>query len=81
MISAGARKKMAESGGITPGGTTEQTLKMLCDIGKDLAVAAVRGAQVTINLEEDLQCSSHEGAGINGKPVIPMFVRLSQVSA
>ena len=78
MVSAGARKKTARSGGITPGGTTEQTLTTLCDIGKDLSIAALRGAQVTINLEEDFQ--NHDKSTAVKKPIIPMFVRSTQVS-
>ena len=53
MENTGARKKTPILGGIVAGSTTEQTLKNICDKGKDLSIAAIRGAQVTINLEDD----------------------------
>ena len=77
MINTGARKKVPFLGGITPGGTTEQSLQNLCDIGKDLSIAAIRGAQVTINLEEDF--ANSEGGIHEKKPFIPIFVRSNQV--
>ena len=47
------------------------------DIGKDLSIAAIRGAQVTINLEEDFQ---NIGIGNNNKNAsIPVFIRSNQV--
>ena len=77
MTNTGARKKVPFLGGITPGGTTEQNLKQICDIGKDLSIAAIRGAQVTINLEEDFQ---NIGMGNNNKnSSIPVFIRSNQV--
>lgn len=77
MTNTGARKKVPFLGGITQGGTTEQNLKQICDIGKDLSIAAIRGAQVTINLEEDFQTSA---MGNNNKRCsVPVFVRSSQV--
>ena len=77
MTNTGARKKISLLSGITPGGTTEQNLKQICDIGRDLSIAAIRGAQVTINLEEDFQ-----NIGIfnnNKNPGIPVFIRSNQV--
>ena len=77
MINTGARKKIPLLSGITPVGTTEQNLKQMCDIGKDLSISAIRGAQVTINLEEDFQ-----NIGIfnnNKNPGIPVFIRSNQV--
>ena len=75
MINTGARKKISFTGGISPGATTEQNLKKLCDIGKDMSIAAIRGAQVTINLEEDFENSYNQ----DSKPFIPVFVRSNQV--
>ena len=77
MTNTGARKKVPFLGGITPGGTTEQNLKQICDIGKDLSIAAIRGAQVTINLEEDFQ--NIEMGKNNKNPSIPVFIRSNQV--
>ena len=77
MTNTGARKKVPFLGGITPGGVTEQNLKQLCDIGKDLSIAAIRGAQVTINLEEDFQ--NIEMGNNNKNLSIPVFIRSNQV--
>ena len=77
MTNTGARKKIPLLSGITPGGMTEQNLKLICDIGKDLSIAAIRGAQVTINLEEDFQ---NIGLFNNNKNSgIPVFIRSNQV--
>ena len=77
MINTGARKKTPILGGITAGSTTEQTLKNLCDKGKDLSIAAIRGAQVTINLEDDFHSPDMDSHP--EKPPVPMFVRSHQV--
>ena len=79
MVNTGARKKTPILGGIASGSTTEQTLKNLCEKGKDLSIAAIRGAQVTINLEDDFHnpdMDSHPP-----KPSVPMFVRSHQVGS
>ena len=78
MTNTGARKKIPLLSGITPGGTTEQNLKQICDIGKDLSIAAIRGAQVTINLEEDFQTSAMSNN--NKSSPVPVFIRSSQVT-
>ena len=77
MVNTGARKKTPIVGGFMAGSTTVQTLKNLCDKGRDLSIAAIRGAQVTINLEDDFHnpdMDSHPQ-----KPSVPMFVRSHQV--
>ena len=76
MVNTGARKKTPILGGIAAGSTTEQTLKNLCDKGKDLSIAAIRGAQVTINLEDDFHNPDMDSH--SQKPSVPVFVR-SQV--
>ena len=78
MINTGARKKVAHSRGIALGGMTEQNVKKLCDSGRDLSIAAIRGAQVTINLEDDFQKSNRTTQ--DTRPAIPAFVRCNKVN-
>ena len=79
MVNTGARKKTPILGGIASGSTTEQTLKNFCDKGKDLSIAAIRGAQVTINLEDDFHSPDMDSHP--QKPPVPMFVRSHQVES
>ena len=78
MTNTGARKKAPLTGGIAIGGTSDYNLKKLCDTAKDISIAAIRGAQVTINLEDDFQLPDMDIH--QQKHVIPVFVRSNQVS-